>query len=145
MDQILQGHGLAPTEEKAAAARRKNAEAQKMYRIRKKEHEQSLESEGVYNFVFIERFLMSLVNRLRQMLQESRCDLERTHQDLERTRQELERLRFETTYTVYSPSAPVTISNPWSAQGDMYNNGYAHSVSPPGFPLQGQLRSGAGY
>jgi hypothetical protein len=50
-DQVFQDS----TEEKAVAARRKNAEAQKMYRIRKKEHEQSLEREGVYPIVF--RFL----------------------------------------------------------------------------------------
>jgi hypothetical protein len=50
IDQIFHGSGLA--EEKAVAARRKNAEAQKMYRIRKKEHEQYLEMEGVYLIVF---------------------------------------------------------------------------------------------
>jgi hypothetical protein len=50
IDQIFQGNSLA--EEKAVAARRKNAEAQKMYRIRKKEHEQNLEIEGVYLIVF---------------------------------------------------------------------------------------------
>jgi hypothetical protein len=48
IDHICQG---GPVEDKAAAARRKNAEAKKMYRIRKKEHEQKLEMEGVYLFV----------------------------------------------------------------------------------------------
>ena len=50
-DQLLHGNGLESSEEKALAARRKNAEAQKMYRIRKKEYEQSLEREGLYPIV----------------------------------------------------------------------------------------------
>lgn len=52
IDQIFQGNGSDHTEEKAVAARRKNAEAQKMYRIRKKEQEQYLQMEGVCLIVF---------------------------------------------------------------------------------------------
>jgi len=128
LDQVFHGNGLE-SEEKAVAARRKNAEAQKMYRIRKKEHEQSLERE---------------VNRLRQMLQESRGDLERTTRDLEHTRQELEKLKLETSAStfipIYSPSAPVPINtSSWQAQSDVFweNGGSAQSLSPP-FNLQGR-------
>jgi hypothetical protein len=61
LDQVFHGTGLESAEEKAVAARRKNAEAQKIYRIRKKEHEQSLEREGVYPIVFFTgRFLTAL-------------------------------------------------------------------------------------
>jgi hypothetical protein len=125
LDQVFHGNGLE-SEEKAVAARRKNAEAQKMYRIRKKEHEQSLERE---------------VNRLRQRLMERECDLERTNRDLERTNVDLERTRHELEQLkleiipVYTHSAPVSINtSSWQAQGGVYQsweNGSGQSVSPP--------------
>jgi len=87
-----------------------------MYRIRKKEHEQSLERE---------------VNRLRQRLQEREGDLERTNRDLERTRHELEQMKLGI-IPVYTHSAPVPINtSPWQAQGvyHAWENG-GQSVSP---------------
>lgn len=47
-EQASKGSALDSTDEKAAAARRKNADAQKLYRQRKKEQEQEREMESMY-------------------------------------------------------------------------------------------------